>query len=108
MTKLEPAGSRLRTRRLVAHVVVIGLLGLLTLGAADAGPVQNECIGVEAWVSVQGGSPKGLHGKTCLVTTKCNGLAERQQETTGGSFIVVGVGVWVPHPIHPQILCLVD
>ena len=108
MTKLKPAGSRLRTRRLVAHVVAISVLGLLTLGAADSGPVENECIGVEAWVSVLGGSPHGLDDKTCLLPTSCNRLASDRDQASSLGLIVVGVGVWVPHPIHPEILCLVE
>lgn len=110
MTKLKPARSRVQTRRLVTHVVAIGVLGLLTLGAADSGPVENECIGVEASVSVLGGSPQGLVGKTCLLPTSCNRLAADQGQTQSipPGWFEVRTGVWIPHPIHPEILCLVE
>lgn len=89
------------------RTAAFGVATVLALGTAPSGmSTSGECLGVEAWVSVLAGPAMGLDDKHCVYPTACDPLTSGRHEVGPASVILIGVGVWVPHPLEPDPLCL--
>jgi len=108
MAAKRPPANRTPNTLRVWGTAAVGMAAALTMGATTSTTaIPDECVGVEAWVSVLGGAAMGVTEKYCVHPTGCNTLTSTRPELGPPDVVHVVVGVWVPNPVAPDPLCLV-